>query len=211
MIFLIFPLLEKLCPGTVGQLCIALLCILVNKFFELPSILGIATVPAYLPYFITGHCLARCDLKAVAENVQKNKAQCILVWVAPVAIYCALDAVELVWGYELDLLGRYVRAMAVISVLACLAFIFNAVFRQNRIWSKLHDLLVDCSRYSLQVYVFNGYLMTLLRIVICRLLHITAPLVIVLGIWLGDLFITLVLCKYVCRKIPIIGTLCGIV
>ena len=209
-IFLVFPFLERICPSVAGQACMALLCLIVSQFFELPSLFGVSAVTAYLPYFITGYCAARINGKEITEQVRSKKVQRILIWVIPIIVFCALDAFEVFLGYELGAVGRYIRAMAVIVVLSCLACVCNAVFRQNHVWAALRGLFEDCSRYSLQIYLFNGYLMTILRIVICQLLHITVPFVIVLGIWIGDLFITLVLCKYICRKVPIFSFLCGI-
>ena len=74
----------------------------------------------------------------------------------------------------------------------------------------LRGLFVDCSKFSLQIYLFNGYLMTAIRILLCQVLGVTAPLPIALGIWIGDLVISLLVCKVVLPRIPVLRDLCGL-
>ena len=75
---------------------------------------------------------------------------------------------------------------------------------------RLHGLFVDCSKYSLQIYLFNGYLLTVIRILFCQVLGVTAPLPIVLGIWIGDISISLLACKVILPRIPVLRDLCGL-
>ncbi len=209
LIFLIFPLIERIFTSNMHLVCIASLCLVVTQFFDLPSIFAMSSVAKYLPYFITGYCIAKCQGINFSEQASASRLKRTLIWMIPAVIFCALDAIEVCGEYEFGSICHYIRAMAIIMVLGCLAHTCNVVFHQNRIWKALHNLLADCSLYSLQIYLFNGYLMTILRIIICQLLHITTPFVIVLGIWLGDLFLTLILCKYVCKKVRFFSVLCG--
>lgn len=44
----------------------------------------------------------------------------------------------------------------------------------------------------------------------CNVLHITSPLLIVISIVVGNLIISLALCKYVIPRFKVISYLCGI-
>lgn len=122
-----------------------------------------------------------------------------------VAVYIGFEYID-IWVSELGPILSFVRAMAIITVFYT---IVNELLKiKDHGW--LYRFVSDCGSYSLQLYLFNGFLLTGLRIIICNMLHITEPLIIVGGIWLGNLLITLCACKYVIPKIPVLRELCGL-
>ena len=72
------------------------------------------------------------------------------------------------------------------------------------------QLLIDCSYYSLQLYLFNGYLLTAIRIFVCNIMKIYNPFVISLSIFFRNIVITLIICKLFLPKIPFLAKISGI-
>jgi len=71
-------------------------------------------------------------------------------------------------------------------------------------------ILKKCSKYSLQVYLFNGFILTAVRIVLCNVMKVPSPFMIVAAITIIDVSVTLLLCEYVLHRIPVIRTICGL-
>lgn len=75
---------------------------------------------------------------------------------------------------------------------------------------KLKNFILACGKYSLQLYLFNGYLMTIARIVICNKLKISSPVIIILGISILNYVVTLGVCKFVIPKSKVLRRLTGL-
>lgn len=127
------------------------------------------------------------------------------IGICALIVYCIIDAVEIMDIYEVDDMLYFVRAVAIV------VFLLIGMYRFNGLWTKrIHDLMIDCSKFSLQLYLFNGYLLTFFRVIICSVLHISSPFLIAFGIWAGDIAVTLFLCKWIIPKVSILGFCCGI-
>ena len=61
--------------------------------------------------------------------------------------------------------------------------------------------------FSLQLYLLNGYTLVVSRTIICRITDL--PSVIVLFNLAIDFFLSYIIIKYVCKKIPVVNTLMG--
>lgn len=128
---------------------------------------------------------------------------------AGLIIFIGLDCLESYIGDELGAVLHFVRAIAICTVICCGVTLINKI-NNNPCVKLLYDVLIDVSKYSLQIYLFNGYLLTVIRIIICSILKIRNPLIIVSSIWFWDLAISLTLCKYILHKVPLFAQLCGI-
>ena len=125
-------------------------------------------------------------------------------------IYVSLDVYEMFNGNDLIHIFDFIRAASMCYVIFYLSKVVFDKFKEVKICMYAKEILTDCSKYSLQIYLFNGYLLTTIRIILCNLLNIRDPFMIVMAIWIGDLVITLILCKCILKKIPIFARLCGI-
>lgn len=124
-------------------------------------------------------------------------------------VFIGLDHLEIYTGDKLGAVLHFVRAIAICTAIYCCITLISKS-NSNHCVKLLRDLFVDASKYSLQIYLFNGYLLTIIRIILCSILKIRNPLVIVGSIWLCDLAISLVLCKCILPKVPILAQMCGI-
>ena len=75
--------------------------------------------------------------------------------------------------------------------------------------TRLGIALADVGKYSLQLYLVNGYFLGVSRIVLVQLLGCSSPVLIVVGNLVFDLFGALGVIKYLMMKIPVVRFLCG--
>ena len=139
-------------------------------------------------------------------NISK-RGRCIAL-VSGTCVYCLIDWLEIKSGTVFGSILSFIRAMAIIAVLY---IVVNLILvHKKKTDGMFYNLITDCGKYSLQLYLFNGFLLTALRIVICNILHVTTPVIIAGGIWIGNLVITLTLCKVIIPRIPVLRDLCGL-
>lgn len=125
-------------------------------------------------------------------------------------MYCVIDLAETAGRYDLENIFNFVRAISMIVFLACCSSALSGQWSKNQFTIWIQDLLFDCSRFSLQLYLFNGYLLTIFRILVCSVLKVSIPIIIVLIIWLGNIAVTLMICKWGVPKVPFLCVCCGI-
>ena len=101
----------------------------------------------------------------------------------------------------------FVRAIAFSAALYAVFIMLDG--KTGALWKRTERLLLDASRYSLQLYLFNGYIMVAARIFLCSILRITAPAVIVLSIFLANWIITCFVCKKILPGSAVLRCLCG--
>lgn len=202
--FAAYPWIQKVCDSWQKEVLLALFVLIIRQFSDITTIFLIGTLLYYLPFFVTGKIIFQNYL-GYAELSKCTKVITILVGTLS---YILLDYIQIKSVIELGVILSFVRAMAIISVLYILVtFVLKDNIKVNAI---IYNFVIDCSKYSLQLYLFNGYLMTALRIIVCNVFHITTPIVIVGVIWVGNLEITLFVCKHILPRVPILKALCGL-
>ncbi len=205
-VFLIYPFVEKIFNKPWKEAVLAFVIAFVQQLVELPAQFMIDTTVYYIPYFILGH--------AVSGGLKNGKIwSCpqanVVIFIVCVIGYIVLDG----YGKNHDInhkLPDYLRAICVIVALATLAHWFVLVCNQVRIFGYIERFFGICSRYAMQIYLFNAYLMGGIRMIVCSLMNIESPLAIVLCLLSGNLVITLVSCKWIIPRVPIVRTLCGL-
>lgn len=71
----------------------------------------------------------------------------------------------------------------------------HSYWNRNKDMFLLNKFLSNSRTFSLQLYLFNGYLLTIIRAVICQIMHINSPILIVFAVWGGNMAVTLIACK----------------
>ncbi|MCM1048312.1 MAG: acyltransferase [Clostridiales bacterium] len=203
ILFAVYPFIEKVVNRMWKKIVLGILLLLICEIVELPSFFMINRLFYYLPYFIFGNCI-----KKTTWGGRRRKQ--VFLGTASFIAYCLIDSVETIRQYDLGNIMHFVRAIAIIIFLFCCANLISGLWGKNYFTKWLHQLLVKCSRYSLQIYLFNGYLLTFFRTLVCTVLKINIPVVIVLVIWIGDIALTLVTCKYIIPRVSIAGFCCGV-
>lgn len=194
LIFLIYPWLEKFFnePWKEVALILALLTIVdlgPRNYFLCRQ------VAQYLPFFIIGkYALRRID------DFRPSTPLKAIVIIAAMALLWWVTNHYYEHGHRLATL-YFFRMMTMSYVV----FIFASYLRDwaakgNVFSQKTQDLLAICSKYSLQIYLFDAFWMVLIRTVLINVLHITHPIPILFFMTTINIALTLTLCLFVLEK-----------
>ena len=194
MIFLIYPWLEKLFDKPWKEVVLMFMLLAIVEWNPRNYFLC-CQFGQYLPIFIIGkYAVRRMDDLRPSSHI------------ASLAIMVAMS---LLWwvtnhyyenGYDRSplFLVRVISMAVVVFIFAC--YLKEWAERGNVISQKAQDLLAVCSKYSLQIYLFDAFWMVLIRTVLCTCLHITHPMVILFFMTTINIALTLLLCLYVLPK-----------
>lgn len=203
LIFIFYPALDKVLGKNIWtEVVFCILLLIINQCMTTTSLFMLDTIIHYLPYFVLGRLVAR-----TGGGRRNNQTHQFLI---SLIIFIGLDCFEIYTGVELGAVLHFLRAIAICTAIYCFVTLIKRKVRNNQFVELFHSLLIDASKYSLQIYLFNGYLLTIIRIVICSMLGIRSPLIIVSSIWCGDLAISLILCKYLLSRVPLFAKMSGI-
>lgn len=199
IIFLIFPLLER----AIGErkniwILTIVILLLLRILIVAPDILELDSVVMYFPYFMVGYMIKRGG----AINKYKNF---ILGYRYVFVIGCSVA-----WGVCIWLVLNVVD-LDIIYVLASIVGIIDTWIFAASVAQKRNRFLCDCSIYSLQLYLLNGYLLVISRTAIVLILGVESAVVIIIFNMFVTLLISLVLIKFVLAKIKPVKFLIGIV
>lgn len=165
-----------------------------------PNFLELDSVVIYLPYFIVGYLIKKSGIGTMGKYkdiVLRHRYAFIIV--------CSVA-----WGACIWLLIN-VANMDIFYVLASIVGIVDVWIVAATVAYKKNGFLCDCSTYSLQLYLMNGYLLVLSRTAIVSILGVESAAVIIIFNMLVTLLISLVLIKFVLAKIKPVKFLMGIV
>lgn len=198
---LIYPLAEKLLRKPVRKLIVmaALLCL--DGLAEFRNVFFFNTALHYWPYFLLGTLIGA---GGISEKISGAPRKLLLF--AVLGFACAAALHPLMPECVMPTVA-FVRAIAFSAALYAVFIMLDG--KTGALWKRTERLLLDASRYSLQLYLFNGYIMVAARIFLCSILRITAPAVIVLSIFLANWIITCFVCKKILPGSAVLRCLCG--
>ncbi len=208
LIFATYPLVERLLHSWKAEAVLGFIVLWLPTFFVFPHFLTLSALFHYLPYFILGKIVFHLLGKNGSESITLPSQKAIAIILVSLTVFCVLDFWEIKRGIDLIPFFFFARAVSMIAVLYMIAMLWTQIVKDNA--KKVNGFITDCSKYSLQLYLFNGFLLTAFRIVLCSILHISSPVIIVSTIWIGNLIVTLTLCKFVIPRIPGLRFLCSL-
>ena len=202
LIFAVYPLLDRVLSKSMAiEIAFCGLILIVDQYVKVTDFLTLDAVTHYLPYFVIGHIMAKINRGVRAKTS---------ILVSTFIIYVVLDSYEISNDEKLGAIFHFIRAVSMCYVVFCLSKVIFGRWGERRGCVQIKKSLIDCSKYSLQIYLFNGYLLTAIRIILCNILKIQSPFLIAMTIWIGDLAISLILCKYILPRMRLLTRLCGI-
>lgn len=206
VLYLIYPLIERICRKPWMEYALAFGGVIaLISFVELPELFEIRKVFYYIPYFVLGRYLVKL---LQSDKVNSHWVNAGLFAIA-LAIYIGMD--RLFEIYPNVILVRYIRAVAMILVLYVpIHYLLRSVDRECGLAKRMERFLTVCSTYSLQLYLFNGFVLVIVRTLVVSVLGIHNPFVIVSSLVLGNLLVTLLVCIYLLPKTKWLAWLCGI-
>ena len=202
MIFLLFPLITSVLKSNTGKISICVVCLILKFVPGFPEIFLIRRTMYHLVYFAFGYCLKGViELEDVRNFIQRNRKPSLvagffistgILFLCP--LYASMDDNQLL-GIPLALMG------------ICGAVIISVLIEEKMI--KRH--LLGFGKYSLQIYLLNGFLLTITRTLIVNVLHIETPVVIILFNWFVNLVISYYVIKWIFSRFNVTRFFFGIV
>jgi len=93
------------------------------------------------------------------------------------------------------------RAMTMTAVMFIVAYYLKQMATsEHPFLQRVQNLLGECSKYSLQIYLFDAFWMVAVRTVLINFLHVSSPIVILFFMTTVNIACTLAVCKYVLPK-----------
>ena len=203
VIFLIFPLIDlavKKLPAA-KWIFFILFAAAAASGIEI-GIFTLTPIIKYLFYFFAGY-LAKKSMPALRRLYSfavSHRAVSFAVCVLSALLWCGATYIlcELV----------DVQALRFVSGLLGVFFFVSAVCLNGK--SPLLTPFAEIGKYSLQLYLFNGVLLTVARTVIVKLLGVTAAVPVIAFNMLVTLGISYIVIKFIVEKVKIFRFLCGI-
>lgn len=183
------------------------LILIVDQYVTVTDLFALDYIIQYLPYFILGRLIAKLT-RSGYKRLNISVALSVSATVA-LFLFIGLELYEKHMGEKLNTILHYIRAIVICFVIYYVVLLTTEKLKANRVFMQVGKILTECSKYSLQIYLFNGYLLTAIRILICSILQIRNPFLIVFSILVGDLGISLIICKCLPR-LPLAAKVCGI-
>lgn len=206
LIFLIFPFIEKILKYTPGKI-IAITLMLVAQCFDFwPTEFTIHKIVYYLPFFTMGYFLR--------QMYNGGKLSFSDVSFARKLFICLIAFTE--WVVLAVLKTYYVNGSSYViekwyGILITLVGIICLVFLANLISKKMVSRPFESfGKYSLQLYLLNGYFLTITRAVVCNVLHITNPFAIIGLNLIGILGVNYLVVRFILARVKFFRVLTGI-
>lgn len=203
LIFITYPLIDRLIGNKIIQLIIALIILIFVPSSSFPGIFQLNNYIIYLPFFMMGSCL-----KSFFTMLQPRK------YLLAIAILCLVlhtSIFYLTYGLENDsiYLMKNLMAMLMIICLSCLFVDHEQHVRHDNHLGIITTFVQKCSMFSLQIYIFNGYWLVIGRTFLCNYCHITSPFVLIIVLSMFNLMMSYLICTYILPKSDLLNWICG--
>lgn len=197
IISIIYPLFERISPNIYWEIGFATLIILFRHIIKFPILFRINDVTYYLPYFIMGHVLVL--------GMRKN----LNFWFGICLSIISIILYGMLWKYGPNVpTTSYIMAFSMIISF----FFFSRILisTEKKLIRYVNNFLRIASKYSLQVYLFNGFILVFTRVLLINVLAISTPYVVIPIIVIAQFAVTLPLCEYILSRTQWLGWLCGL-
>ena len=204
VIFLIYPLLEKFFNEPWKEVALLLALFVVADYSHL-HYFRISNAASYLTVFIVG----KYAVKRIDTLRPSSHSKSLLIIIAMSAIWAVTNY------YYKHVLPTTILNFFRIMSMSVVTFIFASYLSKwaskgNKISQKAQDILALCSKYSLQIYLFDAFWMVLIRSVIINIFHLSHPIAILFFMTTINIASTLLLCIFVLQKNKWVAWLTGL-
>jgi fucose 4-O-acetylase-like acetyltransferase len=198
LIFLIYPSFERLLRSKTSYLFVFLLIFVLN-FIPLPTIFSIGTVVYWLPYFMAGHFMK----KGYNFKFSSTDDRLLNIKFFPGALILFFSLFILKESLGLNALFlKY--SIALLGIICMLNIIIHC-----KLGNLIKRFLIETGKYSLQLYLLNGYLLVISRVLLINKLHISNPFIIIVVLTVLNIAIAMLICKYFVDKYNLIRVIFG--
>ena len=207
LIFLIFPFIKNVYNKPRNGFILTCLLGVFQLFDFWPNIFNTARVLKYIFYFSLGYyfkMLSKKNTELWGKIVGGIKQ--VLIW----AISLVLWSFMVFWLIKLSA-GSY-TLYAIASIGTALVGMINIVSFVGLISAySFSRLFEETGKVSLQLFLLNGYFLTITRTVTVRMLHVTSPVIIVAANVFTMYFVSYAFIHLIIKKVKLFRVLTGMV
>lgn len=203
MIVIAFPIISRIINHRMEiALGITVILIIICKFVKLPSIFCLNQVVNYTVFFLIGHCLRILDERLQIFEMLKNKMMNI-------GLCIILFAFNFGLVYSIQFLNNRQPNYFEHVVLAISGSVASYLLIKSFKNGFLKVQLIGLGKYSLQIYLFNGYFISVSRTLLTKILGMENVFVLAVCNMLFGLILNYLCClcilrmkavKFVCGK-----------
>lgn len=201
IIFLIFPFLESMyMKNRCFFIAINIIALILYFADILPRVFNINAVAHYLFYFSFGYVVHR-NLGQISDMWQRNIHKGFVALILAVIWLGCICLVENKPDNSINIYLLFIASLVGIWLLVILAQLLKKYPCR---------MLCDFSKYSLQLYLLNGYLLGISRMVIVKVLAVESPVLIIGFNMLVTLFFSWILIRCFISKFKLFRYIFGI-
>lgn len=190
IIFLIYPFMYKLVRGSRYKLLGSLFLLLAAKYYLPYSVFTLNSVINYLFYFSIGVLIK----EIFGGNIFTVKFH-------PLKMFALTLLLLIVWVALLRIHLPYTNTISALIGITTMYIIAQS--------DAVVNIFERFGKYSLQLYLLNGYFLVISRTIIVSVLGVYNPVVIIVFNMLVDFFISYIFIKYLCERIKAVRMLMG--
>ncbi len=208
IIFLIFPLIEKVIKKRIVRISVLCLMFLLSLFNFWPKYLSLDKLVMYLPFFTLGYCL-KVDFgsfKQIYKKLFGNKVVSLVSAAVMLALWVCVCVLIFNTTGEVS---YYITALLSIAA-AFLGIGTISVLVNLAVNTKLSDVFVELGKYSLQLYLLDGYMLVISRTILVSVLKISNPFIIIFGIFIFCLVPSYLIIRFIISKVKLFRFLTGL-
>ncbi|MCM1103308.1 MAG: acyltransferase [Clostridium sp.] len=212
-IFLIAPLCGRLMQKKGGTAVVFFLAMVLYVFYRyVPAELSLRNSSTFGIYFLIGMILRKKKEEGVRVRVRFLLPALL---VGAVGFYLLMNQHWMVYlGAKLfaDMLVGHVirRLLELITPLAICYIVYCVVKRMQGRSRMVDDFFTLCGKYSLQMYLLDGYALVVTRTLLIRVMGVKMPLLLILGNFAADTAIVLIVTCFILKRLKLTRVLCGL-
>lgn len=202
LVFLLFPIVDKCIRNNLmAQVLFLIACVFLKFVPWLPSVFLIKRTAYHLLYFGAGYVLRKhLSFESIRTKIITNKLVSLSVM-----IVCLLS-ITLVLPTYVD---EYNQLIGIpLSFCGIISFHIISIILP---WKKIRKMFAEFGRYSLQLYLLNGFILVFSRLVIVKLLHCTTPILIVLFNLICTVVLGYLISKYILERSKYLRMISGFI
>lgn len=193
IIFLIYPCVDKLIENNLYKYLLVLVGGVIVHFVVPPiSIFLLSKVIYYFVFFVLGTMIKKFWGGRFFD-----------IQISKVKTFFLICIFTIIWMLTIR------KNISILSIFAALIGIVTLFFCTQ--YKLLITIFKRFGKYSLQLYLFNEYLLVISRTIIVSILGVTNPFIIIAFNMLVDFFFSYIVIKYICEKIKPVRFLMGMV
>ena len=202
LVFLLFPLIDKMIRNNKAlQIAAVIVCVILKFIPGLPEVILIKRTVYHLLYFVIGYVLKQnISFDRIRIAIINSKVisiiitlLCVVCWIAVIPTY--VQDYNQIYGIGL----------------ACVGIIWSTIIVVLMRWENERYWLAEFGKYSLQLYLLNGYTLVLSRTIMVKVLHCNTPVLIVFVNLVVTLLLGYIITKFVLNRFKLTRILSGLV